>query len=78
MTSDVGWLSARLAADLSADAGSTESGELIADDVRGVLDEHRAALRLHGDASALEAAAREAAGDEPVTRALAAHARRLR
>jgi hypothetical protein len=45
---------------------------------RGALDEHRAALRLHGDASALEAAAREAAGDEPVTRALAAHARRLR
>ena len=45
---------------------------------RGALDEPRAALRLHGDASALEAAAREAAGDEPVTRALAAHARRLR
>jgi hypothetical protein len=45
---------------------------------KGAVDEQRAALRLHGDASALEAAAREAAGDEPVTRALAAHARRLR
>ncbi len=42
------------------------------------LDEQRGALRLHGDPAALEASAREAAGDEPVTRALAAHARRLR
>jgi hypothetical protein len=42
------------------------------------LDEARAALRLHGDAAALEAAARAAAGDEPVDRALAAHAERLR
>jgi hypothetical protein len=45
---------------------------------RGALDEALAALRLHGDASALDAAAREAAGDEPVAQALAAHARRLR
>ena len=42
------------------------------------LDEQRAALRLHGDASPLEAAARAAAGDEPVARALAAHGLRLR
>ena len=40
----------------------------------GGLDEPRAALRLHGDAAALEAAARAAAGDEAVDRALAAHA----
>ena len=42
------------------------------------LDEQRAALRLHGDASPLEAAARAAAGDEAVSRALAAHDLRLR
>jgi hypothetical protein len=42
------------------------------------LDEQRAALRLHGDASPLEAAARAAAGDEAVARALAAHDLRLR
>jgi len=42
------------------------------------LDQQRAALRLHGDASPLEAAARAAAGDEAVARALAAHALRLR
>jgi len=37
------------------------------------LDEARAALRFHGDASLLETAARAAAGDEAVDRALAAH-----
>jgi hypothetical protein len=37
------------------------------------LDEARAALRLRGDAAPLEAAARSAAGDEAVDRALAAH-----
>jgi hypothetical protein len=42
------------------------------------LDEPRAALRLRGDAAPLDAAARAAAGDEPVERALAAHALRLR
>ena len=45
---------------------------------RGALDEQRAALRLHGESSALEASARAAAGDEPVDRALAAHVARLR
>ena len=45
---------------------------------RGLLEEPRAALRLHGDASGLEAAAREAAGDAAVERALATHADRLR
>jgi len=44
---------------------------------RGGLDEPRAALRLRGDASALDAAARGAAGDDAVERALAAHAGRL-
>ncbi len=44
----------------------------------GRLDDARAALRLRGDHSPLEAAARAAAGDEPVERALAAHALRLR
>jgi len=38
------------------------------------LDEARAALRLRGDAAPLEAAARAAAGDEAVDRALATHA----
>jgi hypothetical protein len=37
------------------------------------LDGPRAALRLHGDASPLDAAARSAAGEQPVERALAAH-----
>jgi hypothetical protein len=37
------------------------------------LDEPRAALRLHGDALPLDAAARAAAGEQPVERALAAH-----
>jgi hypothetical protein len=45
---------------------------------QGVLDEQRAALRLHGDPSALEAAACATVGDEPVARSLAAHGRRLR
>jgi len=44
----------------------------------GALDEPRAALRLRGDSAALEAAAREAAGDAAVERALAAHDARLR
>ena len=44
----------------------------------GALDGLRAALRLHGDGAPLEAAAREAVGDEPVARALAAHDGRLR
>jgi hypothetical protein len=42
------------------------------------LDEARSALRLRGDASALEAAARSAAGDERVDAALSAHAGRVR
>jgi hypothetical protein len=37
------------------------------------LDEARAALRLHGDPSLLDAAARATAGDEAVDGALAAH-----
>src|SRR5205085_1188848 len=41
------------------------------------LGEPRAALRLRGDASALDAAARAAAGDDAVERALAAHTGRL-
>jgi hypothetical protein len=44
---------------------------------RAQLDEPRAALRLRGDASALETAARAAAGDEAVDRALAAHTGRV-
>jgi hypothetical protein len=42
------------------------------------LEGPRTALRLRGDSKPLEAAARLAAGDEPVDRALAAHALRLR
>jgi hypothetical protein len=42
------------------------------------LDDARAELRLRGDASALEAAARGVRGDDPVDRALAAHAGRVR
>ena len=45
---------------------------------RRQLEEPRAALRLRGDASALDAAARAAAGDDAVERALAAHSSRLR
>jgi hypothetical protein len=41
----------------------------------GGLDEARHALRLDGDAAALDRAARASGGDEPVERALAAHAR---
>ena len=41
---------------------------------RGELDEARTALRLHGDAAPLDAAARSAVGDEAVDAALAAHA----
>jgi len=44
----------------------------------GALDEARAALRLRGDASLLEAAARAAAGDAAVERSLASHAGRVR
>jgi hypothetical protein len=44
----------------------------------GGLDEARAALRLRGDASALDAVARATSGDEAVERALAAHAGRVR
>jgi hypothetical protein len=44
---------------------------------RDELDEPRAALRLHGDASPLLDAARHAAGDAAVGQALAAHADRL-
>jgi hypothetical protein len=44
----------------------------------GGLDEARADLRLRGDPSALESLARRAAGGEPVDRALAAHADRVR
>jgi len=42
---------------------------------RGALDAARDDLRLRGDASALEHLAREAAGDEAVDSALAAHGR---
>lgn len=42
---------------------------------RGELGVARDALRLRGDASALDAAARDAAGEEAVDGALAAHAR---
>jgi hypothetical protein len=45
---------------------------------RGALDEARASLRLHGDAAALDALAREAAGSEAVEQALATHRTRLR
>ena len=44
----------------------------------GSLDGPRSALRLRGDPTALEGAARAAAGDEAVERALAAHEARLR
>jgi len=44
----------------------------------GALDDARAALRLRGDASQLDAAARAAAGDAAVERSLAAHAGRVR
>jgi len=44
----------------------------------GGLDEARAALRLRGDASALDAVARARSGDEAVERALAAHSGRVR
>jgi len=44
---------------------------------RGVLDEARSALRLRGDPSALEAAARETAGAEAVERALDEHRLRV-
>ena len=43
---------------------------------RDGLDEARTALRLHADPQPLEAAARTAAGDEAVERALGAHAAR--
>jgi hypothetical protein len=42
------------------------------------LDEPRSALRLHGDAAPLDAAARAHVGDDAVDRALAAHTGRLR
>jgi hypothetical protein len=44
----------------------------------GELDEGRAALRLRGEAGVLDSAARAAAPDEAVERALAAHAERFR
>jgi hypothetical protein len=44
----------------------------------GRLDEARAALRLRGDAAALDALARDAAGSATVDRALATHGSRLR
>ena len=44
----------------------------------GALADARAALRLRGDARALDAAARAAAGDEAVERALSTHAERFR
>jgi hypothetical protein len=45
---------------------------------RDALAEAHTALRMRGDASALEACAREAAGNDAVEQALRAHARRLR
>jgi hypothetical protein len=44
---------------------------------RGRLEEAREAMRLHGDAAPLLVAARAAAGEDAVDRALAAHAERL-
>ena len=44
----------------------------------GALHDAHAALRLRGDASLLDSAARAAAGDEAVERALAAHTERFR
>ena len=44
---------------------------------RGRLDDVRAALRRRGDASPLDAAAREAVGDDAVDAALAAHSGRV-
>jgi hypothetical protein len=43
---------------------------------RGELDDARTALRLHADPAPLDRAAREAAGDEAVDAALAAHSER--
>jgi hypothetical protein len=43
---------------------------------RGALDEARTALRLHSDPEPLDLVAREAAGDDAVDAALAAHAER--
>jgi hypothetical protein len=45
---------------------------------RDALADARSALRMRGDASLLEACARETAGDEAVERALRAHLERLR
>jgi hypothetical protein len=45
---------------------------------RGQLEEPRAALRMRGDASALDAAARSTVGAEAVGQALVAHANLLR
>jgi hypothetical protein len=45
---------------------------------KGALDEGRTALRLRGDARILDAAARSAAGDGPVERAVASHAERFK
>jgi hypothetical protein len=45
---------------------------------RDLLDDARSALRLRGDPAALDSAARSAAGDEAVERALAAHRARVR
>jgi hypothetical protein len=44
----------------------------------GALDEARSALRLRGEAEGLDSAARAAAGDEAVDRAVAAHTERFR
>jgi hypothetical protein len=44
----------------------------------GALEDARAALRMRGDASALDSVARGAAGEEMVERALALHRSRLR
>jgi hypothetical protein len=45
---------------------------------RRVLDDARTSLRMRGDAAGLDALARQAADADAVTRALAAHAARLR
>jgi hypothetical protein len=45
---------------------------------RRALDDARTALRMRGDASQLDALARNGAGDDAVTQALAAHDARLR
>ena len=70
-------LSSQLRAEDAAGDGPLWAATAALLGTRGALDRPRAALRLRGDAGPLDAAARAAAGDEAVERALAAHAGRL-